>query len=39
LIEKKKERFKLSEYYFKQALEISKENPIILDSLASVDDF
>jgi anaphase-promoting complex subunit 3 len=36
LIEKKQERFPLAEYYFQTSLSISNENPILLDSLASV---
>ena len=36
LIEKKQEKYNLAEYYFRQALEISPENPILLDQLALV---
>jgi anaphase-promoting complex subunit 3 len=36
LIEKKQEKYLLAEHYFRTALEITPENPILLDSLASV---
>jgi tetratricopeptide (TPR) repeat protein len=36
LIEKKQEKYLLAEHYFKQALAINPNNPILLDSLASV---
>ena len=36
LIHRKQEKYTLAEYYFRQALEITPENPILLDCLASV---
>lgn len=37
LIERKQERYQLAEFYFRQALEITPNNPILLDSFASVN--
>ncbi|KAJ3358344.1 hypothetical protein HDU91_005249 [Kappamyces sp. JEL0680] len=36
LVERKQEKYNLAEYYFRKALEITPNNPILLDSLASV---